>query len=145
MIRLSFVSALLFAVPAAAHSPLPTADWCVNGQLSIAGTFGYNGSQLAAELHAYCDSTPRNCGEFDHAYERATTLANVYCTAYQGPLGHGGDGQVIAFVMAPSSYLGQNHHAAYGIPDGLAGYCLRCREPHAALPVTPVGPRPPAR
>lgn len=145
MTRLPFVFAALLAMPAAAHSPLPTADWCEDGQVEVAGTFGYGGDELAAELRTYCTNVPRNCGEFDHVYERVTALANTYCEAYQGPPGVGDDGSVVAFVMSPASYLALNHHDAYAIPEGLAGYCLRCRAPRAAQPGVPVGPRPPAR
>ena len=142
MIRLpAALACVLFCLPAAAHSPLPDADWCAHGRVDVVGSFSYDGEQLYSELAMhYCPDAPRNCGEFDHAYERAMTYANTTCAAYQGSLVHGNAGQVIAFVMSPPAYLSQNHHAVYDVDDGLYGYCLRCSDPRAALPIGPRDP-----
>ena len=133
MIRLPFLFAALFAVPAAAHPSLPSADWCIGGQMQIVAGFGYDGATLDTAVHAYCADPSRNCGEFD-TYTRVTTLATDRCAAYEGVYGHG---DVIAFVMGPPGYTSQNHHDVYGTADGLWGYCLRCVAATQALPVRP--------
>ncbi|MDC8013202.1 hypothetical protein [Tahibacter soli] len=142
MIRLTAALAcLLAATPAAAHETLPRPDWCENGRIDVVGMFAYDGGQLHSALALYyCPDAPRNCGEFDHAYERAMTYAGNTCAAYQGGIVHGDAGQVIPFVMSPATFLSASHHSGYVVADGLYGFCLRCTDPRATVPVGPRDP-----
>jgi hypothetical protein len=144
MIRtLCFVAAALVAAPAAAHSPLRSADWCAGGEIVEVAPFSFVATQLSAAVVDWCAGNPRNCGEFDDPYSRATTLVDMLCSTYQGQT-QGDFGEVVAIVTAPRDYFDDNHHASYSYSDGLQGACMRCEMRRATLPIQPL-PLPPAQ
>ncbi len=136
----------LFCGQAAAHSELPSAQWCETGTPVEVASFRFSPAALlspaAGGTSCPADaggSTPqaKNCGQFDDDYKHAMTTCQHYCDSFRRerrPNEIADAGSVIPLVSAPASFLSASHHRDYTLNQGLEGVCVRCEARAVAPP-----------
>ncbi|WP_257386722.1 hypothetical protein [Tahibacter caeni] len=128
------------ATAAAAHDPLPDAQWCSTGHVVEAGAFAFDAAAIGAYVdcldHGGCIDpvlagvcSLRSCGNFDDDYGKTTRLVHSYCHEAEQPhdLTAGSDyGTVRPIVYGPLQFLRRSHHDDYRTAQGVHGVCARC-------------------
>jgi hypothetical protein len=109
---------------AIAHDTLGR-DWCVdpNSVPEILGEFEFKPRQLKALSRVVVPAEAIDkCGMVDRSqWHSAMHISGNFCENLSG-----GDENVKAIILEPSSYAAAEHHSAYTFSEGLSGVCVYC-------------------
>ena len=146
----------LAATTASAHDPLPSANWCEHGQMTVAATFNFTENDVNAYIAcvgngscpdprpavpATCSSL-KSCGNFDDDYGKTALMINAHCAQFAdtsvagrptaGTTNHPTD-SVAPIVYGPQFFLSVSHHSRYNKSAGVYGVCAKCVLPPPAV------------